>query len=109
MSTFKLTEAHIKLLSNANIGWADIEWGAPCIDGKRPFGNGDVHGDIARILGFPESDDEDEPYPESLIDYFNTVYKQLETALQVVLSVQTFEPGVYEAENYSNKWKRTEQ
>lgn len=103
---FKLTEAHIKLLSNANVGWNNIEWGAPGIDGKRPFGNGDVYADMANILGFPESGDEDEPYPESLRDYLDTIYKQLETALGIVLAAQTFEPGTYEADDYSRNWKK---
>ncbi len=106
MSKFKLTESHIKLLKNANVGWVDCEFGAPSIDCKRPFGNGNVYGDIANILGFPEGDDEDKPYPDSLIEYMGMVYKQLETALSVVLTSQTFEPGEYVSDNYGGSWRK---
>lgn len=105
MKKFKLTESHIKLLKSANVSWSSCEWGSPMIDCKRPFGKGDVYSDMANILGFPESGDEDEPYPESLVDYMSAVYKQLETALAVVLATGSFVPGVYEASDYRNDWK----
>lgn len=95
MATFKLTEAHIKLLQRANISNSCIEWGSPAIDGKRPFGNGDLHRDIADILGLPYDDDN-----ESLRDYLWSVYEQLQTALEIVLHNQTFTPGTFESEGY---------
>lgn len=63
-STFTLTEDHIKLLSRAYIGWEDSEFGAPSIDCKRPYGNSYVEGDVAEILEWKPSKDEDEPWTE---------------------------------------------
>lgn len=102
---FKLTETHIKLLKNANVSWSDCEFGAPGIDCKRPYGNGDVHRDIANILGFPPSDNEDEPYPEPMLDYFDKLHQSLETALQIVLKVGEFKQGIYEADDYHYNWR----
>ena len=99
--TFNLTEAHIKLLKQANISNSGVEWGSPAIDGKRPFGNGDVHRDIAEILGLPYDEEN-----ESLRDYLWSVYQQLETALEVVLNAQTFTPGRYESVNYG-EWVKS--
>lgn len=42
---------HIIMLKNAYWRWADAEYGAPAIDDKRPFGNSDVKGDLARMFG----------------------------------------------------------
>jgi hypothetical protein len=51
VTEFTVTEDHLKLLRRAYIGWDDCEFGAPGIDPKRPYGNSDVIGDIAEILG----------------------------------------------------------
>jgi hypothetical protein len=99
MKNFKLTEAHLKLLQRAYISESDIEWGSPMIDGKRPFGNGDLHQDVADILGLPYDDEN-----ESLRDYIDSVYAQLGTALQIVLRTQSFIPGDYESDDYRNNW-----
>lgn len=48
---FVLTNDHLKLLRAARVQWQDCETGAPEIDPKRPYGNSDVAGDVARILG----------------------------------------------------------
>ena len=100
MRAFKLTEAHIKLLQRANISNSGMEWGSPAIDGKRPFGNGDLHRDIANILGLPYDEDN-----ESLRDYLMSVYKELGVALEIVLHNQTFTPGLYEEVDYG-EWAK---
>ena len=33
---FTLTDQHIKLLRSSCVEWGDGDWGAPCIDSKRP-------------------------------------------------------------------------
>lgn len=104
MKTFKVSDVHLKLLNNANVGWVDCEFGAPAIDCKRPFGNGDVHGDMAKILGFPEEDDNG--FPEPMIDYFNKLYKDLETVLQIVLTTGSFESGEYVCDDYRYNWRK---
>jgi hypothetical protein len=50
LEVFTLTEAHLKLLKRANVGWQDCETGAPEIDPKRPYGNSSVYLDVAEIL-----------------------------------------------------------
>ena len=106
MQTFKLTDTHLKLLRSANVGWNDSEFGAPSIDCKRPYANGDVIGDIAKILGFPESNNEYEDFPESLVDYMRQIHQETKTALQIVLSTGKFEAGEYQATDYNNNWEK---
>lgn len=48
---FEVTPEHVKLLQAAYWRVSDVEYGAPCIDPKRPYGNSDVEGDIGEILG----------------------------------------------------------
>ena len=45
-----ITEAHLKLLRRANVQWLDIEFGAPGLDPKRPYGNSSVLEDMHEIL-----------------------------------------------------------
>lgn len=70
-----------------------FEYGSPGLDGKRPFGNSDVEGDILEILGFaPEGDDGDSScysrdqrdyarrlYTEELIPYLKEQWRLLKT------------------------------
>ena len=42
----------MKLLEKACWDYEECEYGAPAIDCKRPYGNSDVEGDIAEILGW---------------------------------------------------------
>lgn len=100
MKTFNLTDAHLKLLKRANISETGIEWGSVGIDGKRPFGNGDLYRDIAEILGMPYDEGN-----ESLRDYLISVYRQLGDALEIVLHNQKFETGTYKEINYG-EWEK---
>lgn len=95
--TFDLTEQHLKLFRRANVSWNDIEYGAPTIDGKRPYGNGDVPGDMRAILDLPDATDEE----------LRSLHKEMEIALQIVLCTGSFTPGKYVAEKYSSRsWQR---
>lgn len=104
MKTFELKEEHLKLLKNVWIEWENGEFGAPCIDTKRPYGNSDVEYDIAKILDWAMVNDE-------LTDYqyitAQKLHKETQTALQIILSNLTFELGVYENYNEydSTKWR----
>ena len=104
---FVLREKHLKLLSKMNVSWWDAEFGAPCIDPKRPYGNSSVIQDMASILGIegktcPHCGELLEKQDEERIV---NLHKEMETALQVVLSTQSFRPGAYVASEYSNDWK----
>lgn len=105
---FTLTEQHVKLLRAATVRWEDIEWGAPAIDGKRPYGNGDIHDDIASILGeahvCPNCDHH--VLGERDRERLFALHRETETALQIVLSTGSFEPGEYVAPRYGRNWRR---
>lgn len=46
----KPTEYHIALLRRSYWRMSEVEYGAPEMDGKRPFGNSDVEGDLGELL-----------------------------------------------------------
>ena len=103
--TFTITEEHVKLLLRANVGWEDCEFGAPSIDCKRPYGNSDVYGDIAEILGFKRK--EDEEFSDKKCKIMDELHKEMETVLQILL--RNAKKGVkagqkYEADRYSRNW-----
>jgi len=102
--TFTLTEDHVKLLRAAYVRWEETEWGAPAIDGKRPYGNGNIHRDIAEILGRPVlyDTDDDAAWRAPLWE----LHKQTETALQIVLATGSFEPGEYRCGRYHRNWEK---
>ena len=98
MKKFRLTVDHIKLLRHMWVGWGYSETGAPEIDPKRPYGNSDVNGDIHKILTGEDLS------PDSDVDYYE-LHRQTETALQIVLRVGKFEPGVYVCDTYRSNWR----
>ena len=100
---FVVTPEHIKLLRAAYVSWDGVEFGAPAIDCKRPYGNGDVYEDMGRLLGIER--DEDDEWGTEQIAYFDAVHKGTKTALQIVLATGQFRVGVYEAESYTRNWK----
>ena len=108
MKTFTLTEDHIKLLRRSYVRWCDDEFGAPCIDPKRPYGNSDVCDDVAKIIGVePKGGDPEEPeYTSKQIKELRHLHSTTETALQVVLASGSFEPGVYTCGLYEQNWRK---
>jgi len=106
MNRFTLTEDHVKLLTAAEVGWQDCEYGAPEIDPKRPYGNSSVELDIAEALGW-EWDKRDD-LPTELRERAWKIHKGTEEALQIILSTHSFEPGVYERERGYGPWTRAD-
>jgi hypothetical protein len=109
--TFTVTEKHLKLLRKVYISWDDCEFGAPCIDPKRPYGNRFVYGDIAEILGIEpddhdEDEDEDGEFTEKQEEMMMQLHMETQTVLQIALATGRFETGKYEAEQYTNKWTK---
>lgn len=90
-----VSEDHLKLLQRANVRWWDAETGAPCVDPKRPYGNGDVEMDIAKILGWElfEDADGDKHLNGAQHALAERLHKETEEALRQVLgSVQEWFP-----------------
>lgn len=102
--SFVLSDKHIALLRHAYVEWGDVETGAPQIDGKRPYGNSDVAGDVIKLL-FGELPD---GAGEALRDYALQLHRETETALQIVLATGKFDPGEYVLESGydSRRWVR---
>lgn len=94
---FEVTEDHLKLLKHSHVMWRDMEYGAPMIDPKRPYGNTSVESDIAEILGWDKEDGE----------RAEKIHRELEKVLQIVFVTQKFEPGLYNLKNpYTTDWKK---
>jgi len=100
--TFELKPEHIALLRSAYWNYQNCEYGAPEIDPKRPYGNSDVEGDVREILNLPDLSDEEA----------DALHHETVTAIEVILSTKTFEPGVYErrGDGYreSRDWTRVD-
>ncbi|HEY0280008.1 MAG TPA: hypothetical protein VGC32_17220 [Solirubrobacterales bacterium] len=93
---------HVALLRHANVRWSEMEWGAPEIDGKRPYGNGDLPGDIAKIIGLDIGGEMDEATRADLL----ALHAETETALQVILASGSFTPGFYRTSGrYGHDWR----
>jgi len=104
---FILRDQHIKLLSNMNVSWWDAEFGAPCIDPKRPYGNSAVLKDMVEILdiGGKSCPHCGELLEERDEERLLNLHKEMEIALQIVLSTKSFKPGTYIADEYNRNWK----
>lgn len=100
MSTkkFILTPDHIKLAKNLFIEWSDRDYeGAPCVNIKRPYGNGWVSGDIAEILGWEIANSDDGPFlTEEQQQKATRLHRDMQHALQIILCTQSFATGEYE-------------
>jgi len=125
-TTFPLTEELIALLRRGNVDFNDDAYeGAAGLDLKRPYGNSDVLTDVAEIVygdRLISQDDENFFLIQPLSDrdpgteaqlvsrVSDTVLRQLHratgTALAIVLSTGSFQPGVYRrTRSYSDAWE----
>lgn len=104
---FTVTDEHLKLLRRAYVGWDDCEFGAPAIDCKRPYGNGDVIGDIGEILGYQREhwENEDGDYYETVADNFTQIHAQTAVVLQIALATGEFKAGRYVCDKYRANWR----
>jgi hypothetical protein len=113
MTTFTITEDHLKLLRCMYVGWNDCESGTPEINSKRPYGNSDVVGDVREILGrsttcptcgnTPSDSEEPADYDELWQLHVDT-----QTVLQIVLCTGEMRTGTYVQRNIydSRSWER---
>jgi len=108
MKSFVLTDTHIKLLRAANVDWWALGYGAPCIDPKRPYGNSAVISDIINITGLSAVQDENGKWQPVIEEAATRLHCETETALQIILMTGRFEPGTYQADDYSRNWRKVE-
>lgn len=106
MKKFELKQEHLDLLKKAYVGWGECEYGAPCIDGKRPYGNSDVERDIAKILNWKINKEYDE-LSKSQIKEAEKLHRETEIALQIVLRHvdKKLKLGTYTCDDYGRDWK----
>ncbi len=102
-----MIEDDLKLLRAMNVDWGDDEFGAPAIDPKRPYGNGDVYRDIAEILGIELKYDVD-GIVQWQLNHMRRLHIGTKTALQIVLATGQFSAGTYEADLYMRNWRKYE-
>jgi len=106
---FELTQDHITLLRAMNFEHnLDLEWpGSPTVDCKRPFGNSG-HGairDMSEILDRDVPDYDDEAYNKWKQE-IEEIWSETATALNVILSAESFKPGLYVKKIGYGRWKR---
>jgi len=107
MKTFKVTEAHIKLIKNMRFDYDEYtEFGAPRVDPKRPYGNGDVLRDMWKILGI-KKDGYSSEYEFTEIEEQTLMYlhKECTDALSILVQFLKLETGIYKRDIYQ-KWHK---
>jgi len=102
---FTVTKEHIKLLKHMYTSWYDCEYGAPCIDPKRPYGNGSVEEDMIEILGI-KTKIKDGEISEVTSNYVEKLHKEMETVLQILVRNAGIKVGTYQtSDEYEVDWK----
>lgn len=106
---FTVTEDHLKLFRRLCFRYEDdVEFGAPAVDPKRPYGTGDVYVDIAEILDITpaEKDRWDDGYfSGEQRDSMLRLHKELVVVLEIAVRNNGVEVGDYEASQYGCDWK----
>jgi hypothetical protein len=114
---FAVTEDHLKLLRHLRYGglyWDPGEGfgGAPFFGPKKPYGNSDVPGDVARIVGAPDTDWESDEWgdrglrPEAA-DRYLRLHVETGIALKIALATGEFRVGRYICTDvWGNDWRR---
>jgi hypothetical protein len=112
---FTVTEDHLKLLRHLCDGglyWEPGEgYGAPYFGPKKPYGNSDVPGDVARLLGAPDSDWASDEWGNRALrpeaeDRYLRLHVEAGIALKIALATGEFRPGHYTRTARSNYWTR---
>lgn len=110
---FTVTIRHLELLRRMWVGWNHVEFGAPEIDPKRPYGNSDVLCDIAEIIFEPEIMSWDDETREQWIGNHEAeltlLHAETALALQICLRQGTFRSGRYLDEGWPRYWVPVEE
>jgi hypothetical protein len=99
----KPTRDHLALLSSAYWRMSEMEYGAPEIDGKRPYGNSSVEEDLAEIL--PDlTMDERERTHEELVGVLRWI-SRTPAVHSALLALAPGSPGDRVEWNPAGEWK----
>ena len=110
--TFKLKKEHVLLLQHSYIDWWCAEAGSAAINCKRPYGNSDHLKDMCEILGVKRKLDLDKTeaegeivYDEKQEEWLESLHRETESALKIILKTKSFKPGLYQADRDDDNWK----
>ena len=107
--SFTLTSVHLAMLLALSFEQEKAPFeGGPVVDKRKPFGEQKLVDVIAPALGIAQGEDDKgkKYWPAGTKDKCLNAYAELAQVLQVTCSAQSFAPGVYAAEEGSNKWRR---
>ncbi len=93
MKKFTITEQHLKLIKEMWLNKTSLN--TPQVDLLRPYGNSDVLGDVAHILGV-KSDRPDGGFYLQQVEQLETLHSECTTALQICMGLLKFEIGTYQ-------------
>lgn len=112
---FRLTDAHVNLLSEMLVDWDDSGAGAPCINPFSPYGSGVDPGRVLRLAGVnpqtSSSSCSDGSHRISFasrdLSFARQLHGETAIALQIVLSTKSFAPGMYrQVGSTGRRWER---
>jgi hypothetical protein len=110
LTKFNITESHLKLLQHINMRYNDeMEFGAPEVDPKRPYGNSDVYNDMVDMLGLDPKYNRDGEMPDETYIELKQLHKEMETVLQIICKTLQVSEGLYKKDSeYSSDWYKVE-
>jgi hypothetical protein len=87
--------------------WFYCETGAPCVNGKRPYGNSSVLYDIADILGVPLVEvDSEARLPDSEIPRLWDRHLEMKNFLEILCRFGEIPSGVYKRRATHCAWEK---
>ena len=106
---FELKEEHLKLIRSLRFRLDDSN-NITCADMLSPFGGDNIYDDMNLILNGKPHDFDPMKLPEELnvetIENLSSLYAELPVALEIVLTLNTFETGWYKRKWHDRSgWK----
>lgn len=103
---FELTKEHLDLIRCLTFTYSNNKI-AFATHGNSPFGGDDLYVDMDLILNGDHSGKKydaefNRVFDEKIEKYFDELYQALPSALEIIMGLQTFEPGVYKKKHYEN-------
>lgn len=92
---FKVTAHHITLMQKLNVPKPGCAYNLVLADVKRPYGNSDIEGDIAKLLNLG-APDEDGQFDSDVESYMWRLVHELPTVFQIMLDNLSLCVGTYE-------------